>query len=272
MTRLGVAGFGANAMPTVAPRFRRLRLGARLAGVAAVVLGRLASPGRRSAAGADEAAEQRLAERFAPVVRLVHQDTECGPGEPFRPSDVDAVLDNSTVALRGPWDQDDLVAVAPTAEDLGAGLSGYHLDFPGNPLEPGCDYERWSRTATAGFEATTYAHVAIEPGREDRLAVQYWFFYPFNDYTNKHEGDWEMVQLLFATTDATQALDELPDRGGLHPARGRRGGRLGRTRSCRSSTGLTRSCTWLPARTPTSTTPRSTSAGPPSRGSAVTTQ
>ncbi len=209
MTRLGVAGFGANAMPTVAPRFRRLRLCARLAGVAAVVLaGSIAEPAH--AAGADEAAEQRLADQFAPVVRLVHQDTECGPGEPFRPSDVDAVLDNSTVALRGPWDQNDLVAVAPAAEDLGAGLSGYHLDFPGNPLEPGCDYERWARTATTGFEATTYAHVAVEPGRGDRLAVQYWFFYPFNDYTNKHEGDWEMVQLLFATTDATRALDQLP--------------------------------------------------------------
>ena len=48
------------------------------------------------------------------------------------------------------------------------------------------------------------------PARDDRLALQYWFFYPFNDYTNKHEGDWEVVQLVFAAADATQALDQTP--------------------------------------------------------------
>jgi hypothetical protein len=52
--------------------------------------------------------------------------------------------------------------------------------------------------------------VAIEVGRADRLALQYWFFYAFNDYTNKHEGDWEMVQLVFAAADAAQALDQTP--------------------------------------------------------------
>ena len=132
------------------------------------------------------------------MVRLVHQDVECGPGEPFRPSDVDVVLGDPSVALRGPWAKDELIGVGPTGEDLGAGLFGYHLDFPGNPLEAGCDYEEWARAIAAGTQSTTYAHVATEDGRDDRLALQYWFFYPFNDYTNKHEGDWEMIQLIFA--------------------------------------------------------------------------
>ena len=52
--------------------------------------------------------------------------------------------------------------------------------------------------------------MTTEAGVDDRLALQYWFFYPFNDYTNKHEGDWEMVQLVFAAADATQALDQTP--------------------------------------------------------------
>ena len=88
--------------------------------------------------------EQALAERFAPVVRLVVQAEDCGPGEPFVPTDVDALLGNDTVALRGPWDTDDLVRIGPAAADLGTGLTGYHLDFPGNPLNPGCSYEEWS--------------------------------------------------------------------------------------------------------------------------------
>jgi len=182
------------------------RFGVALALVAGVLLSGLANAGPAAAAGDDE---QALAERFAPVVRLVHQAEDCGPGEPYQPSDVGVVLGDPSVALRGPWD-DEVVKVAPTADDLADGLYGYHLDYPGNPLEAGCDYEQWAGAGVASLPATTYAHVATEPGRDDRIAVQYWFFYPYNDYTNKHEGDWEMIQLVFAAGSPTEALDETP--------------------------------------------------------------
>jgi hypothetical protein len=190
-------------------------LGAWFVALAAVFSGGIsASPasaaGGAQASSAADDAEQALAERFAPVVRLVHQDVECGPGEPYQPSDVELVLGDQSVALRGPWAEDEIIRAGPTAEDLSAGLFGYHLDFPGNPLEAGCDYEEWARAAAASSSPTTYAHVATEAGIGDRLALQYWFFYPFNDYTNKHEGDWEVIQLVFAAADATQALDETP--------------------------------------------------------------
>ncbi len=155
-----------------------------------------------------EESERALAERFAPVVRVVHQAEECGPGEPYRPSDVGLVLGNPSVALRGSWADDELLATGPTAEDLSAGLYGYHLDLPGNPLQAGCDYERWVRSAD--IRPTIYAHVATEEGEADRLALQYWFFYPYNDYTNKHEADWEMIQLVFGTADPAEAIDQTP--------------------------------------------------------------
>lgn len=164
-----------------------------------------------TAAGAADPAEQELAARYAPVVRIVRQDAECGPGEPYRPSDVDAFLGNDSVALRGPWTTDDLVKIAPTAKDLSRGLAEYHLDFPGSPLSPGCDYERWAEEQTAGTEPTVYAHVLTEEGHDDRLALQYWFFYPFNDFNNKHESDWEMIQLEFAVPDAAAALKQSPE-------------------------------------------------------------
>ncbi len=182
------------------------------AGLVVLALG-VAAGVTQSAAGAaspaDEA-EQALAERFAPVVRLVNQPVECGPGEPYQPSAVELVLGDPSVALRGPWAEGDVIRAGPTAEDLSDGLFGYYLDFPGNPLEAGCDYERWSRATAPGLAPTTYAHVTTEAGIGDRLALQYWFFYPFNDFTNKHEGDWEMVQLVFAAEDAAQALDQTP--------------------------------------------------------------
>jgi RsiW-degrading membrane proteinase PrsW (M82 family) len=30
---------------------------------------------------------------------------------------------------------------------------------------------------------------------DGRVAIQYWFFYYYNDWYNKHEGDWEMIQV-----------------------------------------------------------------------------
>jgi hypothetical protein len=193
--------------------------------LAAVLSAVIAAPasavsGAQLGSAADDA-EQALAEKFAPVVRLVHQDAECGPGEPYQPTDVELVMGDPSVALRGAWAEDDMIQAGPTAEDLGEGLFGYHLDYPGNPLQAGCDYEKWVRAAVAGTPPTTYAHVATEAGRDDRLAVQYWFFYPFNDYTNKHEGDWEMVQLVFAAGDAAQALGQTRSRSATRSTRGR---------------------------------------------------
>jgi hypothetical protein len=130
-----------------------------------------------STAAAGLADEQALAKRFAPDVRLVEQTEECGHGEPYMPTNVDVLFGEPTVALRGPWNRTDLVKIAPTARDL-VGLFEYHLDFPGNPLEPGCDYERWARRLTKGTSPTVYAHVASERDRRGHIALQYWFFYP----------------------------------------------------------------------------------------------
>ncbi|MGH3084319.1 MAG: hypothetical protein ACRDNP_09725, partial [Gaiellaceae bacterium] len=162
------------------------------------------------AAAADLRDEQALAERFAPVVRLVEQEEECGPGEPYDPLDVDLLFDDEpTVALRGPWNPTDLVKIGPRATDLRNRFE-YHLDFPGNALDAGCDYERWTRRLAEGSEPTVYAHVATEAGRPGKLALQYWLFYTFNDFNNTHEGDWEMIQLVFDADDASEALGQEP--------------------------------------------------------------
>lgn len=158
------------------------------------------------------AAEQRLAERYAPVVRLVAHPQECGSGEPYRPSDVDPLFDNDTVALRGPWTEHDLIKVGPTVGDLSGGLPGYSLDFPGNPLEPGCAYERWADATFADRPPTVYAHVAAEAGFAGRLAIEYWLYYPFNDYNNKHESDWEHIQIELDAATPEAALATTPTR------------------------------------------------------------
>jgi len=153
--------------------------------------------------------EQALAARYAPVVQLVEQTEECGAGEPYRPMDVDALFGQPTVALRGPWNATDLVKIGPLAKDL-VGRFEYHLDFPGSPLDPGCGYERWARMISKGTKPTVYAHVATDPANPGKVALQYWFFYAFNDFNNLHEGDWEMIQLDFDAPDAHAALATKP--------------------------------------------------------------
>jgi hypothetical protein len=163
-----------------------------------------------AAASASLADQKALAARYAPVVSLVEQKHECGAGEPYRPMDVNALFGQPSVALRGPWNSADLVKIAPTAKNLSGGLYDYHLDFPGNALDPGCDYERWARRITQGHKPTVYAHVASDPGHSARLALQYWLFYAYNDWNNLHEGDWEMIQLVFDADTATEALGSPP--------------------------------------------------------------
>ena len=155
------------------------------------------------------AQQQELSQRYAPVVRLVAGGEGCGPGLHYVPIDVDVLFGEPTVALRGPWGND-LVEIAPKAKDLGRGLWGYHLDFPGNALQPGCDYLHWQQHLGAERTPTAYAHVVTDPAHPGELALQYWFFYVFNDWNNLHEGDWEMIQLVFDAPTVAAALHQSP--------------------------------------------------------------
>ena len=111
-------------------------------------------------------------------------------GEAYEPVAVNLVLGRKDVTLRGP---DGYTLQAPTMRDIYGKDSEYFLDFPGNPLQPGCSYERWFKKISEGEPSTVYAHIATQPDRPDRLALQYWLYYVYNDWNNKHEGDWEMI-------------------------------------------------------------------------------
>jgi len=176
-----------------------------LAGLA--IAAAAAPPGARAAGDAPS----ELAQRYAPVVRLVEQQTKpCGHGEPFVPTNVSLLLGNPDVALRGPWGGNNLIKVAPTGAYLAQGLWDYHLDFPGTALTPNCAYAKWSRRLNKGHRSLAYARVVTDSAHPGRIALQYWFFYVFNNFNDKHEGDWEMIQLDFDAATAAQALTKEP--------------------------------------------------------------
>lgn len=181
-----------------------VRHAARILGCLAV----LASAVLLSEPGHADAAEDRLAAMYSPVVVIPEHSVACGAGEPYLPVPVEAVLGQAAVTLRGPQGQ---AIAAPTAADLAGKGDGWFLDLPGNPLSPGCGYERWfDATSRNVLAPTVYAHVATDPDHPGMLALQYWFFWVYNDWNDRHEGDWEMVQILFDANSATSALTTTP--------------------------------------------------------------
>jgi hypothetical protein len=156
--------------------------------------------------------EQQLADKYVPIVMVKRQRHECdSDGEAFLPAPVEVVFDDPEVELvqaasRAVSDND-LIMTAPGIADLGEGDNSIHLDFPGQPRNPGCTYEKWFRQRMAGHDPVTYVNFATNGGR---FAIQYWFWYVFNDFNNTHEGDWEMIQLIFDAHSVEEALTKEP--------------------------------------------------------------
>lgn len=157
-------------------------------------------------------AAQQLAERFAPVIMIKEQAEDCDPdGEPFWPMPVDVLFDNPEIALRQLSRENPVVAWGPAAGDL-AGLGrGFFLDFPGDSLQPGCIYEQdFERYVAEGIVPTVYAHVVRQPDEPGLVFLQYWFYWYYNDWNNKHESDWEGITLKFEASSIDEALRTLP--------------------------------------------------------------
>jgi hypothetical protein len=178
-----------------AKRARQVGLGT--LALAAVIVAPASAQGPQSAA-------RQLAAAYTPVLSMEPQPRLCGSGEAYRPTSVDIVLGRQSVALRDPHGQ--VVKRAPSSGDLWALADRYYLDLPGDPLKPGCGYERQFHDWNGNRAPSVYAHIATDPLHPGKLAVQYWFFYTFNDFADKHESDWEMAQIDFEARDAAEAL------------------------------------------------------------------
>ncbi|MGN6485346.1 MAG: hypothetical protein ACTHMX_13200 [Thermomicrobiales bacterium] len=157
--------------------------------------------------------EQQLIDRYAPIMALKNQNDLCDDeGEAYYPVPVNAVLGDPSVVLKQATTAssatDPVIKQAPTAQDLFAKGSDFYLDLPGDPRKPGCTYATWFAERKDALPPTTYAHIVANG--TNRLAVQYWLYYVFNDFNNRHESDWEMVQIIFDVGTVEEALNTEP--------------------------------------------------------------
>lgn len=161
---------------------------------------------------------QELADRYVPIAVLRDQTAPCDrSGEGYFPAPVESVLGNPEVALKiADTDSsatDTVIKWGPTAEDIANLDDQYYLDFPGNPRRPGCVFETDFKeyAAAQGLKPTTYAHIVVDEDAHE-VVIQYWLWWYFNDWNNLHEGDWEVVQVVFDADSVESALASEPVR------------------------------------------------------------
>jgi len=101
----------------------------------------------------------------------------------------------------------------PVADEQGRAIR-YRVDAPGDDRSRAGRTrwrERWAAlvgkqgkktsepshpAVERAFAPTQHAHLFWWNRDQGLLAVQYWFFYPFNEWVNRHEGDWEHVNVI----------------------------------------------------------------------------
>ena len=119
-----------------------------------------------------------LSEKFSPRMYF-------DAAEVYHPIEVGAMLDQSDLRLTS---DNSMVAQHPLQESsLTAYRTTTYMDQVGTaPSDP---------LNQVGYRNLIYSHVSTSDN--DAVVVQYWFFYLRDTYGNWHEGDWEMIQLVF---------------------------------------------------------------------------
>jgi hypothetical protein len=162
-----------------------------------------------------ESSAELLAEKYVPITQLREEtDPPCDTSqEQYQPTSVDTVLGNPEVLLQHAAEGAPLTTVrrAPTAAQIAGLKDGWYLNLDGRVLGNTCVYAKaFKKLLEEGkAPAVTYAHIAREEGHPG-FALQYWFFWYFNQFNDLHEGDWEGMQITFEARDPAAALHEEP--------------------------------------------------------------
>jgi RsiW-degrading membrane proteinase PrsW (M82 family) len=146
-------------------------------------------------------ADQQLAERYVPVLYF-------HPDEVYRPQPVEVLNGITRLQQNIKLWFDPTILNDFTMQDLSTIYSDstYFLDqWLGDTGSS--EYANYSShemiyvstlsPAAGGLSPLVYAHV-VRDENPNFITIQYWFFYFYNDWFNKHEGDWEMIQVILS--------------------------------------------------------------------------
>jgi RsiW-degrading membrane proteinase PrsW (M82 family) len=139
-----------------------------------------------------------LAKRYAPVLYF-------HPQEIFRPQPVEVIVEQARLRRsRRLWFDTTVLLSLDPLDLLNVESDENHFFDVWYGDEGGSAYTNYSAhrafyeavlsPSAGGPPVTIYAHVARE--ESNRATLQYWALYFYNDWFNKHEGDWEMIQVM----------------------------------------------------------------------------
>ena len=124
----------------------------------------------------------------------------------YHPRDIRIVLDHSTLHGGFPWRTGKPTGWQEMLEKMKR--SKYKRDID---VLPGVDLDErekfWEAYASIPKNEEHYqrlCYARVVEGRErnaDRVLIQYWYAYFYNDFSNLHEMDWETVMVVLAHTD-----------------------------------------------------------------------
>ncbi|MCH8815860.1 MAG: hypothetical protein IH957_12355 [Chloroflexi bacterium] len=155
-------------------------------------------------------ANQELAFKYRPVI-LQHPD-DC-----FPPMTVEDFLADSDLIENKTPDEDQLVNDWDGTGEFLRDSTGpeHYLDLPLDHRSGGGVYCSRFESAIPDSEPRVYARVTEDEGQ---VVVQYWLFYYFNDaFPDEfdHEGDWEVVQVVFPPGATVEQLAD--DQSSVRP-------------------------------------------------------
>jgi hypothetical protein len=87
----------------------------------------------------------------------------------------------------------------------------YTVDAPGDDREAAgttgwrARWEALVKTDPVATAPTQYAHLFWVDRQQGLLGIQYWFYFPFNEWVNRHEADWEHVNVILKGPRALSA-------------------------------------------------------------------
>ena len=159
-----------------------------------------------------------LAERYVPVLYF-------HPDEIYYPQPADVILGVTRIRQNVRLWFDTTISNSFTLQDLFSIPSdeSYFLDQwfgdtgsseYGNPAAHKSIYESTISPYAGGLAPTTYAHV-VRNENPDFITIQYWLFYFYNDWFNKHEGDWELVEVVLKANGQPESVIYSQHHGGV---------------------------------------------------------
>jgi hypothetical protein len=148
---------------------------------------------------------RELAERFSPIILLKNDEA---PLENYEPAPVQTLVDQAEILSM----ENSFFTEKATINSMEQySESQYYLDIP--DLSPAYFQqslqgyqETYNQAMASGLSPTAYARV-LKPEGFQHTVVQYWLFYYFDEWSNLHEGDWELVELVFPDLSARELVE-----------------------------------------------------------------